>query len=215
MADNTTTTLLPKRGRPSLARAKAIDRIIIEQARGMFFTEGFDAVSMEQVANGAGISKVTLYARHPSKEDLFTAVVLDMISQWAQDASRFDHLLTSDIAQRLRHHAHLMVKSLSQSEVIAFQRVLLGMQHRFPQLADAVADAGYRYMVNIMRQDILDAAERDGIPVKDAGGVARMIVVSIGGYQLYEVPNGKLTLEELLAHADRTIELAVAARVSW
>lgn len=211
----TTVALKPKRGRPSLARASTIDRVILEQARELFLADGFDAVAMEQVAAAVGISKGTLYARHSSKEHLFGAVIMDMIAQWSQEASKLDYLLTEDIQQRLRHHAYTMVKSLVQPDVISFQRILVAVQHRFPQLAESIAEVGYRYMVNIMRDDIIAAAERDGMPVKDAEGVALMIVSSIGGYNLFEVPSGKLTLEQLLAHADRTVELAMAARPAW
>ncbi|QZP07833.1 TetR/AcrR family transcriptional regulator [Caenibius sp. WL] len=204
-----------RRGRPSPARASAIDRLILEHARALFLAEGFDAVAMEQVAAAARISKGTLYARHSSKEALFTAVTLDLIAQWAQAAAQYDHLLTDDIAQRLRHHAHLMVRSMLRPDVVSFQRVLRGIKHRFPQLADAVSGAGYRHIVDIIRGDILAAAERDGRPVKDAEGVALTIVSAIGGFDLYAVTSGKLTVEQFLAHADRTIELAMAARAAW
>ena len=211
----TTVALQPKRGRPSLARASAIDRVILERAREMFFAEGFDAVAMEQVAAAVGISKGTLYARHASKEALFTAVTLDMIAQHSTQAARLDHLLTDDIEQRLRHHARMMVNSLVQPDVRSFQRALSTVQHRFPDLAASISDVGYRYMVRIMRDDIIAAAARDDMPVRDAEGVALMIVSAIGGYQLYETPGGKLTPEELQAHAERTIDIAMAARSSW
>lgn len=210
-----TTASKSKRGRPSLARASAIDRVIMEQARELFLAEGFDAVAMEQVAAAANVSKGTLYARHSSKEDLFAAVILDMIARWSQEASKLDYLLTDDIGQRLRHHAYTMVKSLVQPEVISFQRVLVAIQHRFPQLAEAVSNAGYRYMVDIMRDDITAAAKRDNMPAKDPEGVALMIVSSIGGYNLFEMASGKLTLERLHAHADRMIDLALSARAAW
>ncbi|MDD3799251.1 MAG: TetR/AcrR family transcriptional regulator [Novosphingobium sp.] len=211
----TSAALQPKRGRPSAARASAIDRVILETARTLFLAEGFDAVAMEQVAAAVGISKGTLYARHSSKEDLFTAVVKDTIAQWSSEASKLDYLLTEDIRQRLRHHAYTMAKSLMQPDVISFQRVLLGVQHRFPELAETISDIGYGYMIDIISGDIAAAAARDGIPARDPEGVARMIVSAISGCHLHEVPSGKLTLERLLAYADRTVELAMAARTAW
>lgn len=207
--------LKPKRGRPSAARASAIDRVILETAKGLFLAEGFDAVAMEQVASAVGISKGTLYARHSSKEELFAAVIMHMVAEWSKAAAELDYMLTPDIEQRLRHHAHTMAKSLMQPDVISFQRVLLGVQHRFPELAETVADIGYGYMVDIMGGDIASAAQRDGIPARDPDSVARMIVSSISGFHLHEIPGGKLSLARLIAHADRTVELALAARAAW
>lgn len=212
---NTTEGLKSKRGRPSLERAGAIDRMIMTQARTLFLAEGFDTVSMEQIAAAANISKGTLYARHSSKEDLFAAVTLDMIAHSSQTIADNAHLLTDDLEQRLRHHARLMVGSLMNPEVISFQRMLLGVQHRFPELAEAVTKVGYRYLVNIIRDDIQASARRDGYTVRDAEGVALMIVSSIGGFDMFEVSSGRLTIEQLQAHADRTIDLAMAARAMW
>ena len=207
--------LKSKRGRPSLERASAIDRMIMSQARSLFLAEGFDAVSMEQIAAATNISKGTLYARHSSKEDLFAAVTLDIIAQSTQSIEQNAHLMTDDLEQRLRLHARLMVGSLMTPEVIAFQRMLQGVQHRFPELAEAVTKVGYRYLVNIMRDDIQATAARDGQVVRDAEGVALMIVSSIGGYDMFEVSSGRLTIEQLQTHADRTIDLAMAARAAW
>lgn len=212
---DTTGGLKSKRGRPSLERASAIDRMIMTQARTLFLAEGFDAVSMEQIAAATNISKGTLYARHSSKEDLFAAVTLEIIAQSSEIMAQNAHLLTDDLEQRLRHHARLMVGSLMNPEVIAFQRMLLGVQHRFPELAEAVTEVGYRYLVNIMRDDILTYAGREGRVVRDAEGVALMIVSSIGGYDMFEVSSGRLTIEQLQAHADRTIDLAMAAQAVW
>src|SRR5947209_8274939 len=70
-----------KRGRPNAQAALRIERAILATARGMFVTEGFDGLSMERIAAAAGITRVTLYNRYPTKEMLFRAVVEDMVSQ--------------------------------------------------------------------------------------------------------------------------------------
>ena len=61
--------------------ADAIDtakrRQIIEGARQVFLTQGFDAASMGEIARQAGVSKGTLYVYFTSKEELFGAIVAD------------------------------------------------------------------------------------------------------------------------------------------
>src|SRR5262249_21833003 len=50
-------------------------RQIIDGARRLFFTQGFDAASMGDTAQEAGVSKGTLYVYFESKERLFGEVV--------------------------------------------------------------------------------------------------------------------------------------------
>ena len=52
---------------------------IIEAALELFVTNGFNATRLDDVARLAGISKGTLYLYFASKEDLFRAVVQQII----------------------------------------------------------------------------------------------------------------------------------------
>lgn len=202
----------PKRGRPSVARAEALDRLVIDTARSMFLADGFDAVAMEQVAAAARISKGTLYARHPSKEALFIAMVEDIIRRWSDEASGEDYLLTDDIETRLRHHARTIATWLHRPDALAIQRLVLAVRDRFPDVARSMHDRGYRYIVELIRGDIERAAARDGTAVRDPLAVAELIVSSIAGRQLQDVDNTPASLE---IFAQRVIDIVLAARADW
>jgi AcrR family transcriptional regulator len=206
-----TRLLKPKRGRPSAARAEAIDQQIIAVARNMFLSDGFDLVSMEQVAATAKVSKGTLYARHPSKEALFAAVIEAAVDEWSEESSRHDHLLTDDIAQRLRHHAWAIIQSMRRPDVVAFQQLTLSLRDRFPAAARAMHESGYRYIVDFIARDVTAAAERDGIPARAPGAVAELLVASITGKQMQDGQCG----EELRGFADRVVDILIAAREHW
>src|SRR3954470_10636315 len=47
---------------------------IMEEARSLFFRFGFSKVTMDEAAEGLGMSKKTLYKYFPSKEDLLQEV---------------------------------------------------------------------------------------------------------------------------------------------
>jgi len=49
---------------------------IINAAEKLFFLEGYDDVSMNDIAKDAGMSKATLYLYFDNKDSLFFAVVL-------------------------------------------------------------------------------------------------------------------------------------------
>lgn len=203
-----------RRGRPSLARASAIDRMVIDVARERFLVDGFDAVAMEQIAAAAGISKGTLYARHPSKEALFSAVIDASVRDWSDEASQQDHELTDDIEQRLRHHARTIAVFLQKPEVLALQRLLLSVRSRFPELAVTMHERGYRYVVDLLVRDIEEAGQREGRPPRDAEAVARMLVAGLSGFQFQE--DGLAGSDDSLsAFAERLVDVIVAGRAAW
>src|SRR5258707_3976068 len=49
-------------------------RQIMDGARAVFLSQGFDAASMGEIARAAGVSKGTLYVYFESKEELFQAI---------------------------------------------------------------------------------------------------------------------------------------------
>ena len=56
-------------------------KAIIEGAIKVFTKNGFDASSMDHIAEVAGVSKRTIYNHFPSKETLFQAIVADFLKQ--------------------------------------------------------------------------------------------------------------------------------------
>lgn len=203
----------PRRGRPSAARAEVIDRAILGVARDQFLRDGFDAVAMEQVAAEARVSKGTLYARHPSKEALFEAVIGDSIRNWSVRASEQDAMLTDDIEQRLRHHARTIARAMLDPEVHAIQRLVYSVAPRFPSLASALHDKGYRYIVGIVAGDIARAGAGEGRPARDPEGVAQLLVTALSGYELQQVANDEMQAIE--DFGQRVVDLVMAARANW
>ncbi len=203
--------LKPRRGRPSAARARAIDHHVVAVARQMFLSDGYDVVAMEQVAANARISKGTLYARHPSKEALFSAVVEAAIREWSDASSEQDYLLTDDIGQRLRHHALAIITSMRLPDVVAFQRLLLSVRDRFPEAANAMHEKGYLYLVDYIARDVEAAAVRDGIAVRRPRLVAELLISAVTGREMQDGKCG----EELETFAGGVVDLLMASRNSW
>lgn len=205
----------PKRGRPDAKQVAAIDKAILATATRMFLELGYDGVAMENIAAATGVSKGTLYARYPSKEALFTTVIQDRVNQWSVISAQQDHLLTDNIAERLHHHAHTIAQSLLQTEVHAFELLTLANRERFPELAKAMYEAGYLYIVRLISEDISEAAKRDGIPAHAPEAIARMFVSAITGWELQESGAGPIVEADLMNAAKKTVELFMAARASW
>lgn len=68
---------LPQAGRP-VDMLK--DSAIMAAARELLFEKGPQAVTMEAVAKKAGVSKVTVYARHKNRDELLVAVIQSQVA---------------------------------------------------------------------------------------------------------------------------------------
>lgn len=69
-ADAAETQLCATRGRP---RDPAVDEAIMEATASLLAEAGFEALTMEQVAARAGVSKASLYRRFTNRSDLLAA----------------------------------------------------------------------------------------------------------------------------------------------
>jgi TetR/AcrR family transcriptional regulator len=58
------------------------DRTILDTARTVFETYGVRRANIEDIAARAGVSRSTIYRRFPTKDDLFTKVVLREVAQF-------------------------------------------------------------------------------------------------------------------------------------
>lgn len=209
---NPTAPFKPKRGRPSFEQVAAIERAILSTAREMFLEKGYDVVSMEGLASGVGISKGTLYARYKTKEKLFEAVIAQSVGQWSAEAERGNSLHGQDLESRLRYHAKTIARSQLQPDVRAFRKLALETRDRFPGLFQALHDIGYLYIVEIIVAEIEAAARQDGIPVRDAGSVARLLVNAIAGGDIQDPCDSPELAED---RASRIADLLLAARACW
>lgn len=68
--------MVPNGTEPSIPIADGRGRILRE-GRALFMAHGYAAVSMQQIADAAGVNKATLYHHFRDKEDLFVAIMGD------------------------------------------------------------------------------------------------------------------------------------------
>lgn len=107
------------KGRPKLTETAEIDRAIRDAALRVLLDTG-EAATMNAVAMAAGISRKSLYARYPNKEELF----LDVIRGLVKPAEPLVFLTEGGPEQRLVHFIDLALAGISQPESLAIQQLL-------------------------------------------------------------------------------------------
>ena len=119
-------------------------RQILDGARRLFLSQGFDAASMGDIAREAGVSKGTLYVYFDSKERLFTELVREEKEQ--QSAAIFALDPTNhDIREVLGRVGRQFVRFLTSPHVIMAMRTVIAIGERMPELAADFYAQGPRF----------------------------------------------------------------------
>lgn len=98
---------------------------------------------MSSIAGQVGGSKTTLWAYFPSKEDLFAAVVDDVVEQYGEALS-VDLPDELDLSMALRRYAVALISTLFSEPVLDLYRLVVGEAKRFPHLAALFYERGPR-----------------------------------------------------------------------
>jgi TetR/AcrR family transcriptional regulator, mexJK operon transcriptional repressor len=130
----------PRRGgRPSRAEAQRRHQHLIEIAGAMFMKLGFDGTSVDAVAEAAGVSKRTVYARYRDKNELFSAVLRKLIDRWLVPIKQFQSS-TSDLEPMLIEIGRHLLFSALAPQAVSLHRIIIGESERrsqFGRLANA------------------------------------------------------------------------------
>ena len=79
-----------------------VDRRVIRIAMELFFRKGYSAVTTDEIAYRAGISKKTLFKRFPTKRNLFDSVVDRFLSETEEELERVWATLESDCLSKMK-----------------------------------------------------------------------------------------------------------------
>ncbi len=120
-------------------RARAKRDQILSGARRVFLRDGFAAASTDAIAAEAKVSKRTLYAYYPSKEDLFADVMRKLTIENPQTRAleSIEEMSPGDgeeLRRDLMELAQKIVVTMMQPDYLALLRTTIADTHRFPQL---------------------------------------------------------------------------------
>jgi AcrR family transcriptional regulator len=121
-------------------------RQIVEGARAVFLSHGFDAASMADIARAAGVSKGTLYVYFESKEELFAEIVKLECSSHAEGAFELDPA-DHDVEAVLTRLGANYLNFLCTGEKAASLRIVIAIADRKPEIGRVFYETGPAYGV--------------------------------------------------------------------
>lgn len=132
---------------------------VMEAGSKLFTEQGFGAVSMDQVAKTAGVSKATVYAHFQSKEQLFVAIVRAACLSYAENVMP-EVRDAPDMRTALTRIGRSIAGFLMAPRTMAIYRVIVAEGPRFPELARRYYETGPRTFKRLLTEYLTNAAER-------------------------------------------------------
>ncbi|MBV9626712.1 MAG: TetR/AcrR family transcriptional regulator [Xanthobacteraceae bacterium] len=138
---------------------------IVAAAERLFLERGFGAVSMDDLAEAAGVARRTLYNQFTSKEEIFREM-LRRVSGQLEDAFPPGIETQGKVEQVLRLIARAILNLHKQPEYLGFLRMVVADARQFPWIAEefaAVMDPQTvrlaRYLEHLTGLGILDCPD--------------------------------------------------------
>jgi TetR/AcrR family transcriptional regulator, mexJK operon transcriptional repressor len=166
-------------GRPTREEAVRRDARLLEVATKLFMERGFDCTSIDAVAETAGVSKPTVYARYHDKRDLFTAVLRATIQRWlaplsaAAEAAKVNPRSVETTLHDLSRH---LLDHTSAPEVVMLRRTLAAQAVQFPELAKLAHEEGWLRGVRAVAILLQRFADRGQIEIGDPAMAADLFL---------------------------------------
>lgn len=141
-------------------------KIILDKALELFSTQGYDAVSVGQIAKAVGIKAPSLYNHFSSKQAIFDAIVESTAAQYEEDTGKID-IHVQDVKQDISVFTEITEEALFEKvrqifeysfhnePISRFRRMMTIEQFRSPELAALYSrryvDRMMEYHANIFR----------------------------------------------------------------
>lgn len=158
----------PRRGRP---RDSAKDEAILSAAGDLFMDRTYEAVSVDAVAQAAGVSKATIYARYADKDALFAAVLRQECERAVSPDSFFPSP-DQPVRETLINLATRFLDLVTGEKAMQMHRVLVAETSRAPRMAELFFETAVLSLKDRFAAWLRSETEAGRLNVRDPDGAA-------------------------------------------
>jgi len=197
-------------GRPKDLEKRAS---ILQAAKRLFTTLGFEGTSMDAIAAAAGVSKLTVYSHYQDKERLFVAAV-ECVCQEQMPSEIFNADLKGPIRRQLLTIARAFFALITSEAAVAVHRTIVANAQQSPKLGQLFWEAGPK-----RTQEAFESFLREEV----AGGKLEIADTKRAAMQFFCLLKGELharrefgcgepfTQREIDDHLNATVDLFLRA----
>lgn len=157
-------------------RAEARPDEILDAALEEFVARGFEAARMEDIAKRAGLSKAAIYLYFPSKVAVLEALIEAKVAPLAANVQQIAALGVGDPLTALRMMATAAAYRLSDPNLFAVPRLVIGISGRFPEIAKYYREHVVEKARGALESLIEGAMAKGQIRRVDANAVVRAFI---------------------------------------
>lgn len=141
---------------------------VLAGARSVFLAHGFSAATTDMIQRASSVSKATVYARYPTKEALFNAVIEAECDRFL-GVVRAIEVGSRQLRDVLAALAQAYLRIVLSPEALALYRVVIGEAPRFPALARQFYLVGPHGFNVIVERHLEEAATRGALDFSSVG----------------------------------------------
>ena len=197
-------------GRPKDLEKRAA---ILQAAKRLFTTQGFDGTSMDAIASAAGVSKLTVYSHFQDKERLFAAAV-ECVCQEQMPAEIFLADLKGPIRKQMLAIARAFFSLITSDEALAVHRTIVANARQSPKLAQLFWEAGPKRTQEGFEAFLRDEVKAGKLEIDDLHCAASQFFCLLKGecHARMEFGCGEsLTQREIDDHLNATVDMFLRA----
>ncbi len=167
---------------------------ILERATDMFLNYGFKSVTMDDIANGMGISKKTIYAHFENKTKLVEETTMNLFHVIAEGINQIIALQKNPIEELYEIKKFVMMRLKDEKSSPQYQ-----LQKYYPHIFTVLKDKEYEVMCDCVVDNIKRGLEigiyRDNLDVDFVSTIYYSGVFAIKDNNLF--PNSKFKMSTL------------------
>jgi AcrR family transcriptional regulator len=193
----------------------SIEDELLHIALKEFIAHGYGGTSLARIIKVARISTTTMYARYPSKEDLFRAIVRWHDRRFVENMPESIFRAPLNLAEALEGYANYTLKAVLEGDALEVRRLIHSEARRFPELGAASLDR-MRSGVRRIAKLVADCALAEDIPCSDPEAVAETFIVLTSGWaQIIMVGNQTVSDGERARWVKRAVDVLLSSREQW
>lgn len=159
------------KGRPSLDESAEIDELIRTTALRILLEQG-EGATLNAVAQAAGLSRRSVYARYPNKSRLFIDVIRGLMEN--PGALRFDDSGTAD--ERLYNYLVAALDLIADPFTVHLQRLLISDPIYIENLQPKIVAASRRLLLEPIHRLLEDAVGTGEFAIDDVDAAASVVM---------------------------------------
>ncbi len=143
-------------------------KIILDAAISLFLEYGFSETTTDMIQRKAGVSKATMYAHYPNKENLFVAAVEH---ECAMLVASFDSLSvkSSEIRDSLTQLGAFYLDLVLAPTSLSLYRIVVAVAPKFPGIGMKFQLAGPQRIKDRIEAKLSEASQKGEIYIQDIG----------------------------------------------